>query len=185
MQILRIGGTRGTSLIKRRFFHNLSPLSPILLDYYSHHANHRALISDEPMLCTTILTISSRYHVLAGEGGRLRSDDIHRKFWLYWKTLFMRVMYAQDTESKPKTRALGTIESFLLMTEWHPRALHFPPDVDGWDCEMLDTSEDEESGDGRSENSRFSSSIPVEFLSEVVSKLSEHKLTESRTEAAN
>ena len=83
---------------------------------------------------------------MGGVGGRLRSDDIHRKFWLYWKTLFMRVMNAQDTGSNQKTRALGTIESFLLMTEWHARALHFPPDVDGWDCEMLDASDDEEHG---------------------------------------
>ncbi|PMD36046.1 hypothetical protein L207DRAFT_556549 [Hyaloscypha variabilis F] len=136
------------------FFHNLSPLSPILLDYYSLHSNHRALITDEPMLCTTILTISSRYHVMGGVGGRLRSDDIHRKFWLYWKTLFMRVMYAQDTGSNQKTRALGTIESFLLMTEWHARALHFPPDVDGWDCEMLDASDDEEHGGNQKEEKR-------------------------------
>lgn len=63
----------------------------------------------------------------------------------------MRVMYAQDTGSNPKTRAVGTIESFLLMTEWHPRALHFPPDVDGWDCEMIDTSDDEEYGDSGAE----------------------------------
>ncbi|KAK0104577.1 hypothetical protein ONS95_004863 [Cadophora gregata] len=118
------------------FFRNLSPLSPILLDYFSNHENHPALISSEPMLCTTILTISSRYHVLHGEGGMLRSDDIHRKFWLYWKTLFMRVMYGEDSGPNASTRSIGTIESLLLMTEWHPRALHFAPDVDGWDCDM-------------------------------------------------
>ncbi|PVH87269.1 hypothetical protein DL98DRAFT_649544 [Cadophora sp. DSE1049] len=118
------------------FFRNLSPLSPILLDYFSNHENHATLISSEPMLCTTILTISSRYHVLHGEGGMLRSDDIHRKFWLYWKTLFMRVMYGEDSGPNASTRSIGTIESLLLMTEWHPRALHFAPDVDGWDCDM-------------------------------------------------
>ncbi|KAH6703103.1 C6 transcription factor [Leptodontidium sp. MPI-SDFR-AT-0119] len=120
------------------FFRNLSPLSPILLDYYSDHSNHPALISSEPMLCTTILTISSRYHVLHGDGGMLRSDDIHRKFWLYWKTLFMKVMYGEEAGSNTSIRAVGTIESLLLMTEWHPRALHFAPDVDGWDRDIME-----------------------------------------------
>ncbi|KAH9204879.1 hypothetical protein DL95DRAFT_398191 [Leptodontidium sp. 2 PMI_412] len=120
------------------FFRNLSPLSPILLDYYSDHSNHPVLISSEPMLCTTILTVSSRYHVLHGEGGMLRSDDIHRRFWLYWKTLFMKVMYGEEAGSNTSIRAVGTIESLLLMTEWHPRALHFAPDVDGWDRDIME-----------------------------------------------
>lgn len=132
------------------FFRNLSPLSPILLGYFSTHDNHPALISSEPMLCTTILTISSRYHVLHGEGGMLRSDDIHRKFWLYWKTLFMRVMYGEDSGTIASTRSIGTIESLLLMTEWHPRALHFAPDVDGWDCDMSRGSDMSQAGKGQS-----------------------------------
>ena len=66
----------------------------------------------------------------------LRSDDIHRKFWLYWKTLFMRVTYGEDSGPTASTRSIGTIESLLLMTEWHPRALHFAPDVDGWEFDM-------------------------------------------------
>jgi hypothetical protein len=105
------------------FFLHLNPLSPILSNYYSLHSNHHTLISDEPLLCTTIFTIYSRYH-----SDKLRADDIHRKFWQHWQALFTKVIYAQES----RTRALGTIESFLLMTEWHPRALHFP-DVDECD----------------------------------------------------
>jgi hypothetical protein len=126
-----------------RFFHNLSPLSPILMSYYSDHSNHHSLVSSEPMLCTTIMTISSRYHALPGDGGRLRSDDIHRKFWLYWKTLFTRVMYGQESGANSNTRSVGTLESLLLMSEWHPRAVHFPPDVDGWDCEMMEDGQED------------------------------------------
>ncbi|CZR58202.1 related to C6 transcription factor [Phialocephala subalpina] len=116
------------------FFRNLSPLSPILLDYYADHSNHRELIFEEPMLCTTIICISSRYHILSTDGGMLRSNDIHSKAWRYWKDLFMRVSCGEEATSKAKTRAIGTIEGFLLMTEWHSRALHFAPDSDGWDC---------------------------------------------------
>lgn len=99
-------------------------------------------MSTERMLCTTILTISSRYHVLSG--GVLRGDNIHRKFWLQWKKLYTKVMYAEETASNARTRTVGTIESFLLMTEWHPRALHFPPDVDEWDPDVMDDDESEQ-----------------------------------------
>lgn len=46
-------------------------------------------------------------------------------------------MFGQEKISTAKTRTLGTIESFLLMTEWHPRSLHFPPQSDGWDVALL------------------------------------------------
>ena len=53
----------------------------------------------------------------------------------------MRVMYAQDREANAKTRNIGTIESFLLMTEWQTRDLHFPPDDDGWGFEIQDSGQ--------------------------------------------
>jgi hypothetical protein len=46
-------------------------------------------------------------------------------------------MFGQEKISTANTRTPGTIESFLLMTEWHPRALHFPPHSDGWDFDLL------------------------------------------------
>lgn len=52
-----------------RFFRDMSPLSPVLTDYYASHDHHYELITYEPMLCCTILLISSRYHVLPGLAG--------------------------------------------------------------------------------------------------------------------
>lgn len=39
-------------------------------------------------------------------------------------------IYGEDAHSRDN-------ESFLLMTEWHPRFLHFPPRSDGWDVALL------------------------------------------------
>lgn len=50
----------------------------------------------------------------------------------------MKVMYGEEAGSNTSIRAVGTIESLLLMTEWHPRALHFAPDVDGWDRDTME-----------------------------------------------
>ncbi|CAG8903485.1 unnamed protein product [Penicillium egyptiacum] len=50
--------------------------------------------------------------------------------------------YYLEKISKAKTRTIGSIESLLLMSEWHPRALQFPPEADGWDSDFLMTNPD-------------------------------------------
>lgn len=81
--------------------------------------------------------ISSRIHVLPGMGGISRAHFIHGRLWQHLEHLISRVIFGQEKISTAKTRTLGTIESLLLMTEWHPRALHFPPESDGWDFDLL------------------------------------------------
>jgi hypothetical protein len=49
----------------------------------------------------------------------------------------MRVILGQEKSAKCKTRTVGTIEALLLMSEWHPRSLHFPPENDGWDSDLV------------------------------------------------
>jgi len=125
------------------FFQRLSPLSPILSDFYRQHENHFLLVTQEPMLCCAILTISSRYNILPGMGGTTRGYLIHERLWGHCQHIIMRVVLGQEKDSKAKTRTPGTIEAFLLLTEWHPRALHFPPPNDGWDSDLLLTAADE------------------------------------------
>jgi hypothetical protein len=81
--------------------------------------------------------ISSRIHVLPGMGGTARAHFIHGRLWQHLEHLISRVIFGQEKISTAKTRTLGTIESLLLITEWHPRALHFPPQSDGWDFDLL------------------------------------------------
>ena len=119
------------------FFKNMCPLSPIINDFYRNHANHLQLLTEEPLLCGTILSISSRYHVLPGIGGTLRSALIHDRMWRYCQDLIRNTVFGQERGAKPMTRGVGTIEALLLVTEWHPRSLHFPPNDYGWDSELL------------------------------------------------
>lgn len=139
------------------FFQNLSPLSPILTNFYANHQNHRLLVTHESVLCCTILMISSRYHVLPGIGGASRSFFIHHRLWQHCQNLIMRVILGQEKSStRSNTRTVGTIEALLLMSEWHPRSLHFPPESDGWDSDLTVKSADGDreasSDDDRSSN---------------------------------
>lgn len=89
------------------------------------------------MLCCTLLMIASRFFVLPGAGGVSRSHYIHHKLWQYVESLIRRIMFGQEKYSTAKTRVVGSIESLILISDWHPRAIHFPPDTDGWDSELI------------------------------------------------
>ncbi|KAE8374610.1 hypothetical protein BDV26DRAFT_269629 [Aspergillus bertholletiae] len=118
------------------FFKNMSDLSPILNDFYADHKNHGWLVSHDPVLCCTILMISSRYHLLPGAGGGSRNFFIHHRLWQHCQQLVMRLMFGQEKSSQSRVRNIGTIEALMLMSEWHPRSLHFPPESDGWDFDL-------------------------------------------------
>ncbi|KAJ5102189.1 hypothetical protein NUU61_004411 [Penicillium alfredii] len=124
------------------FFANMNPLSPILTDFFASHTSQFFLVTQEPMLCCTILMISSRYHTLPGAGGCSRAFFIHNRLWQHCQHLLLRLMLGQEKISKAKTRNIGSIEALLLMAEWHPRALQFPPDTDGWDSDFILTNPD-------------------------------------------
>lgn len=108
------------------------------------------LLTEEPILTVTLLCIASRYRKLPGTGGVSRANAIHEQLWTYLRGMIERVIWGQEafgggfcgsgadesqTSStapwrglrKGSLRTFGTIESLMILTEWHPRALHFPP----------------------------------------------------------
>ncbi|KAL1882762.1 hypothetical protein VTK73DRAFT_887 [Phialemonium thermophilum] len=132
------------------YYEYLSPLTPISPPTFRSPASHPTLLTEEPILTVTLLTIASRYRLIPGPGGRCRSHAIHEQLWTYLRGMIERVVWGQEafgggfcgsgadeTQSsstapwrglrRGSLRTLGTIESLLILTEWHPRALHFPP----------------------------------------------------------
>ncbi|OJJ36117.1 hypothetical protein ASPWEDRAFT_172903 [Aspergillus wentii DTO 134E9] len=130
-------------LLIDRFFTHMCPQSPILTSFYANPAHHYWLITQEPMLCCVILLISSRYHHLPGSAGSSRSYFIHHRLWQHCQHLILRITLGQEKLSKAKTRHLGSIEALLLLSEWYPRSLHFPPESDGWDADLMLTNPDD------------------------------------------
>ncbi|KAH6976036.1 hypothetical protein BKA56DRAFT_552471 [Ilyonectria sp. MPI-CAGE-AT-0026] len=124
------------------FAQNLAPLSPVSRDFDLSHSTHFKLITQEPLLCSVILMISTRYHLLPGSGGIARNALLHHRLWEHCQHLVMRIMFGQEKRSKAKTRTRGSIEALLLMIEWHPRAIHFPPASDGWDSSLIISASD-------------------------------------------
>lgn len=111
-----------------------------MLDDFQDHAKHEKLITEEPLLCCAILTISSRFHTLEGSGGYSRGHHVHSRLWQHCERLIHRLMLGQEKTSSAKIRSIGTVEALILISEWQPRALHFPPDTDGWDSAFVPDS---------------------------------------------
>ncbi|KAK4184172.1 hypothetical protein QBC35DRAFT_477503 [Podospora australis] len=132
------------------YYKYLSPLTPISPPTFHNPASHLTLLTEEPILTVTLLTIASRYRRMPGTGGHCRSHAIHEQLWTYLRGMIERVVWGQEafgggfcgsgaddmqnSSTAPwrglrrgSLRTLGTIESLMILTEWHPRALHFPP----------------------------------------------------------
>uniref|UniRef100_A0A0B7KR82 Zn(2)-C6 fungal-type domain-containing protein n=1 Tax=Bionectria ochroleuca TaxID=29856 RepID=A0A0B7KR82_BIOOC len=119
------------------FYKYLSPLSAVILDDFCSHSAHSRLVTEEAMLCCTILMISSRFFMLPGAGGLSRSHLIHHRLWNFCESLIKRIMLGQEKHSSWRMRVVGTIESLMLISDWHPRAVHFPPETEGWDVFLI------------------------------------------------
>lgn len=135
------------------YYENLAPMSPVVTPDYSQPSTHRTLLTDEPVLAVTILTIASRHLKPKGDGASTRAFYIHDRLWSYLRGMIERLFWGQEkfdaggpgigrprgldlapTSGKPNAkgnlRALGTVEALLILTDWHPRNLHFPPGDD-------------------------------------------------------
>ncbi|KAI1821008.1 hypothetical protein F4861DRAFT_520925 [Xylaria intraflava] len=133
------------------YYEYLSPMTPVSPPTFRSPGSHITLLTEEPILAVTLLTIASRYYSIRTTGGHCRSHAIHEELWRYLRRMVERCLWGQEafgggfcgsgadesqTSStapwrglrKGSLRTLGTIESLMILTEWHPRALHFPPE---------------------------------------------------------
>ena len=110
------------------FYDHLAPLTPISPPNYRSPSLHADLLTEEPMLCLTLLTIASRYMKLKGPAAQSRSFMIHDKLWIYLQSMITRMFWGQEqsgggfcgagaTKIEPRSgtpkaglRSLGSIE---------------------------------------------------------------------------
>lgn len=74
--------------------------------------------------------ISSRHHPLAESTSASRSHIVHDLFWRHIEHLIHRLAFGNYVHAGNKSRSLGCVEALLLLTEWHPRAVHAPQSAD-------------------------------------------------------
>ena len=127
------------------FYKHLKPMTPVALADFSKPANHATLLQDEPLLAAVILMIASRFVKFKGTGSTIRALHLHERVWDFVCSTMNSLLWGADqptdatrsnvqspvaTQTHPSApiglRTLGTIEAFLLLTEWHARGIHFP-----------------------------------------------------------
>ena len=106
------------------FYKHLAPMTPICPPDFSSPSSHTKLLSDEPMLAVTLLTIAARYKKMSGPGAQSRSFIVHEKLWLYLQGMITRMFWGQEqfgggfcgagtvkrSSNGKGLRSLGTIE---------------------------------------------------------------------------
>ncbi|KAK5175797.1 uncharacterized protein LTR77_000937 [Saxophila tyrrhenica] len=121
--------------------------SAVREDRETHLSAHgvRPNLSAPSLACTAeespYVVPAVEFMTLPGAGGATRSRYIHDRLWAHIQHLLLRLVLGQEKLSKGKLRTLGSLEALLLLTEWHPRGLAFPPPMDGWDSALLHHSE--------------------------------------------
>ncbi|KGO40967.1 hypothetical protein PEX1_031470 [Penicillium expansum] len=126
------------------YYEHLAPMSPVVIPDFSHPSTHRTLLTDEPVLAVTILTIASRHLKPKGEGANTRAFYIHDRLWAYLRSMIERLFWGQEKFDagtsgigRPRSLDLSSSMSGKGSVEWHPRNLHFPPGDD--ENSLLDT----------------------------------------------
>ncbi|TID30939.1 hypothetical protein CANINC_000461 [Pichia inconspicua] len=128
----------------RLFFLTLHPFYP----YIPREMRDTSVLANYPILLCAILSISARYHTLPEKIGELdhinnndtkfrqntrsekdlysiyntsdRNLKVHEQLWIYCQRLMSMTVWGESS-----SRSVGTLLTFLLFTEWNPRAIHF------------------------------------------------------------
>lgn len=123
------------------YYEHLDEMTPITIADYRDPKDHGRLIRDEPMLTTAILLISARFNnaPAAGTHAVLLNEKLAEQLQAQIKQVYWAGdIFGNDTSSgsmrlslSPSSsertlRSLGTIESLLLLMEWHHKSFHFP-----------------------------------------------------------
>lgn len=127
------------------FFEHLVPFTPVISSFYADSAHHTQLLENEPILAVTILMIASRFMAFIGPGAAVRSYTVHNTLWEQLQKMITHMIWGQENflgifdgelcsdsahracPSLGGLRTLGTCQALLLLTEWNPRVIHFPP----------------------------------------------------------
>jgi hypothetical protein len=96
------------------FFDTLHPFYPFIPEKLHTPES----LADVPILLASITTLSSRYYALDSVE-REKYVEMHNKLWDYCQRLITKTVWAEAS-----TRSIGTVFSFLLFSEWNPRAIH-------------------------------------------------------------
>ena len=78
------------------YYEHMAPLAPISPPNFSSSRDHEQLLTEEPMLTVTLLTIAARYKPLEGPGGRSRSFLVHENLWTYLQGMITRMFWGQE-----------------------------------------------------------------------------------------
>lgn len=98
----------------------MEPLFPVIDETFRDPARRRALIN-EPVLCTAILTVASRYVWFEGSPSSSRVHEIHSMLFKQAQACIHQSLWVVESDASRENHILATIESIVLFVEWARR----------------------------------------------------------------
>ncbi|KAF4539142.1 C6 transcription factor [Lasiodiplodia theobromae] len=109
------------------YFDRMQPLYPVVDETYQDSERRHVLVVNEPVLCTAILTVTSRYAWLDGTPASSRAHEIHSLLFKQAQQSIHQSLWGVENDVGRESRMLSIIESILLLVEWRPRPLDVMP----------------------------------------------------------
>lgn len=116
------------------FFQWMCPFFPIVDHKYSSSMHWGELLTEETLLCATILTTAARYTWYRASASSSRAVEMHAVMYRHVQSDIQSFVWSSKLPCNRKSTVLGVIESILLLAEWHPRPLDvvpFPSEMSG------------------------------------------------------
>ena len=115
------------------YYKYLAPLTPVSHPDLRTLESNPGILSEEPVLTVTLLTISSRYMHLTGAGSQTRSMMVHERLWKYLQNMVTRMFWGQEQfgggfcgaggrkraskgTERGRLRTVGTVERYVKST---------------------------------------------------------------------
>ncbi|OJD38570.1 c6 transcription factor [Diplodia corticola] len=118
---------REAEFLLQCYFDRMNPLYPVVDETYQHSSRRHGLLVDEPVLCTAILTVASRYAWLDGTPASSRAHEIHSFLFKQAQQAIHQSLWGIESIADRESRILSTIESIILFVEWRPRPMDIMP----------------------------------------------------------
>ncbi|KAL1614685.1 hypothetical protein SLS54_009558 [Diplodia seriata] len=97
----------------------MHPLYPVVDETYRDSSRRHALVVSQPVLCTALLTVASRYAWLDGTSASSRAHEIHSLLFKQTQQSIHQSLWGVESDAGRESRILTIIESILLRLLGH------------------------------------------------------------------
>lgn len=100
------------------FFNYIHPHWPLISEEWTYPQQQQYFHTQEPLLCTTVLSVAARYAWSTNQISRGESLEISTRLLRAAQTIIQDFVFGLETQESQKRIPFGVIESLLFLIQW-------------------------------------------------------------------